>query len=127
VVGFSGDGGSMYTIQSLWSAARHGVAAKFVVCNNHSYELLKLNIDEYWKERDITEHQFPVSFSLTDPPLHFDQIARSLGIAATRVETPDQIAPAIAEALAHDGPFLIDLVIANQVEGIRSIAGADRA
>jgi thiamine pyrophosphate-dependent acetolactate synthase large subunit-like protein len=40
---------------------------------------------------------------------------------------PDQIAPAIAEALAHDGPFLIDLVIANQVEGVRSIAGADKA
>ena len=127
VVGFSGDGGSMYTIQCLWSAARHGVAAKFVVCNNSSYELLKINIEEYWKERDFPEHQFPVGFSLTEPPLHFDAIARSLGVAATRVETPDQIAPAIKEALAHDGPFLIDLVIANQVQGVRSIAGADRA
>lgn len=127
VFGFSGDGGSMYTIQSLWTAARHGVAAKFVVCNNQSYELLKLNIDEYWKERGLAKHEFPVSFDLTDPPLRFDEIARSLGIAATRVERHDQIAPAIREALAHDGPFLIDLVIANQVEGIRSIAGADCA
>jgi benzoylformate decarboxylase len=127
VFGFSGDGGSMYTIQCLWTAARHGVAAKFVVCNNHSYELLKLNIDEYWKERGVDEHEFPVGFSLEDPPLHFDQIARALGIGAVRVEKPDQIAPAIKEALAHDGPFLIDLVIANQVEGVRSIAGCDRA
>jgi thiamine pyrophosphate-dependent acetolactate synthase large subunit-like protein len=127
VIGFSGDGGSMYTIQCLWTAARHGVNAKFVVCNNHSYELLKINIEEYWKERQFPEHDFPVGFGLDDPPLHFDEIARSLGIAATRVEKPDQIAPAIKEALAHDGPFLIDLVIANQVEGVRSIAGADRA
>jgi benzoylformate decarboxylase len=127
VVGFSGDGGSMYTFQALWTAARHGVAAKFVVCNNRSYELLKINIDEYWKERDIPKHPFPDSFDLAEPPIRFDELARSLGVAAARVETPDQIAPAITDALRHDGPFLIDLVIANQVQGVRSIAGADRA
>lgn len=127
VIGFSGDGGSMYTIQSLWTAARYGIAAKFVVCNNHSYELLKLNIDEYWKERDIIKHEFPPSFDLAEPALYFDEIARSLGIASIRVEKQDQIAPAIRYALAHDGPYLIDLVIANQIEGVRSIAGSDRA
>src|SRR5206468_12545138 len=50
VFGFTGDGGSMYTMQALWTAHRHNIAAKFVVCNNGSYELLKLNIKEYWKE-----------------------------------------------------------------------------
>ncbi len=127
VIGFTGDSGSMYTIQALWTAARHHVAAKFVVCNNHSYELLKLNINEYWEEREIPEHGFPVGFSLTDPDIHFADLAKSLGVAAVRVETPDQIAPAITEALAHDGPFLIDLVIASQVTGTRTIAGADKA
>ncbi len=127
VIGFTGDGGSMYTIQALWTAARHGVAAKFVVCNNHSYELLKINIEEYWEERKLPEHGFPVGFSLTEPDIHFADLARSLGVEAVRVETPEQIAPAIAQALAHDGPFLIDLVIANQVQGVRSIAGADKA
>jgi benzoylformate decarboxylase len=43
------------------------------------------------------------------------------------VEKPDQIEPAIRQALQHDGPFLIDLVIGSQVKGVRSIAGADRA
>ena len=32
-----------------------------------------------------------------------------------RVETPEQIGPAIREALADDEPFLIDLVITNEV------------
>ncbi len=127
VIGFTGDGGSMYTIQALWTAARHHVAAKFVVCNNHSYELLKLNIEEYWEEREIPEHGFPVGFSLTDPDIHFADLAKSLGVPGVRVETPEQIAPAITQALSHDGPFLIDLVIANQVKGTRTIAGADKA
>ena len=127
VWGFTGDGGSMYTIQALWTAARYGVAAKFVVCNNHSYELLKLNIQEYWEEREIPEHLFPVGFSLTEPDIHFADLAKSLGVEAVRVETPDQIAPAITQALNHEGPFLIDLVIANQVKGTRTIAGAYKA
>ena len=117
----------MYTIQALWTAARYGVAAKFVVCNNHSYELLKLNIEEYWEEREIPEHGFPVGFSLTEPDIHFADLARSLGVEGVRVETPDQIAPAISKALSHQGPFLIDLVIGNQVKGTRTIAGADKA
>jgi thiamine pyrophosphate-dependent acetolactate synthase large subunit-like protein len=127
VFGFTGDGGSMYTIQALWTAAKYGVAAKFVVCNNHSYELLKLNIEEYWEERDIPEHDFPIGFSLTEPDIKFAELAQSLGVAGVRVETPEQIGPAIEKALAHDGPFLIDLVIANQVKGTRTIAGADKA
>jgi benzoylformate decarboxylase len=127
VVGFTGDGGSMYTIQALWSAVRHDVAAKFVVCNNHSYELLKLNIKEYWKERDIGEHAFPDSFDLSEPDIRFDDLARSLGVAAARVEKPDQIAPAVQQMLAHPGPFLVDLVMASQVPHTRAIAGADRA
>jgi benzoylformate decarboxylase len=127
VIGFTGDGGSMYTIQALWTAAKYGVAAKFVVCNNHSYELLKLNIEEYWDEREIPEHDFPMGFSLTEPDIKFADLAQSLGVAAVRVATPEQIGPAIEQALNHDGPFLIDLVIANQVKGTRTIAGADKA
>jgi len=127
VVGFTGDGGSMYTFQALWTAARYDIDAKFVVCNNHSYELLKLNIQEYWEEREIPEHSFPVGFSLTEPDIRFDELARALGVAAVRVETRDQIGPAITQALEHEGPFLIDLVIANQVKSTRTIAGADKA
>jgi thiamine pyrophosphate-dependent acetolactate synthase large subunit-like protein len=127
VFGFTGDGGSMYTYQALWTAARYDIDAKFVVCNNSSYELLKLNIEEYWKEREIPDHGFPVGFDLAQPPIHFADLARALGVAAVRVEKPEEIAPAITQALEHEGPFLIDLVIANQVEGTRSIAGADKA
>ena len=115
VIGFSGDGGSMYTIQALWTAAHHTIGAKFVICNNHSYKLLKLNIQQYWHELKLPEHEFPASFDLSNPDIQFAALARSLGVPAVRVERPEQIGPAIRQALHHDGPFLIDLVITNDV------------
>jgi thiamine pyrophosphate-dependent acetolactate synthase large subunit-like protein len=111
VIGFSGDGGSMYTIQALWSAARHDINVKFVVCNNGSYHLLQLNIDQFWKERGIPKHDFPLSFDLSRPPIRFAELAQSLSVPAARVEKPWEIGPAIRQALAHPGPFLIDLVL----------------
>jgi benzoylformate decarboxylase len=117
VIGFTGDGGSMYTIQALWTAAHHDIGAKLVVCNNRSYQLLKLNVQQYWRERDLPERAFPASFDLREPDIRFDDLARALGVPAARIETPDEIGPAIAEALAHDGPFLIDLVLRSDVPG----------
>ncbi len=111
VIGFTGDGGAMYTIQALWSAARHNINFKFVVCNNASYRLLQLNIEQYWKERGIPKHDFPLSFDLSQPPLKFAEMAQALSVAAVRVEKPWEVGPAIRQALAHPGPFLIDLVL----------------
>jgi benzoylformate decarboxylase len=115
VIGFSGDGGSMYTIQALWSAARHNVAAKFVICNNASYKLLQLNIQAYWREQAIEAHEFPLSFDLSRPQLRFADMARSMGVAAVRVERPQEIEAAIRQMLAHPGPFLVDLVLEGDV------------
>lgn len=122
VIGFTGDGGSMYTIQALWSAVRHKVGAKFIVCNNSSYRLLQLNIDQYWKERDINQHEFPRSFDLSHPVLRFDQIANSMGVEAIRVEKVEEIEPALDKMLANDNPFLIDLVLPRDLHEERSIA-----
>lgn len=124
VFGFTGDGGSMYTIQALWTAAHHRIGAKFVICNNRSYMLLKLNILQYWKDQiHVDEHAFPESFSLADPVVDFVRLGESMGVPGVRVEKPDQIAPAIRAALAHDGPFLIDLVITDRVPGSK-LAGS---
>lgn len=116
VIGLTGDGGSMYTIQALWTAARHNVNAKFIICNNRSYKLLQLNIQAYWREQAIDPDEFPLSFDLSKPAIRFDQIARSMGVEAERIETPDQIIPAIEKALAHPGPFLLDVVVKGDIQ-----------
>jgi thiamine pyrophosphate-dependent acetolactate synthase large subunit-like protein len=111
VVAFSGDGGSMYTIQALWTAARHNINTKFVVCNNSSYRLLQLNISEYWKEQNIEKHDFPMSFDLSHPRLQFAEMAKGMGVPGVRVEKPWEIGPAVQQMMASPGPFLLDLVL----------------
>ncbi len=111
VVGFSGDGGSMYTIQALASANRHKIGAKFIVCNNSVYRLLQLNIGEYWKEQNIENRKFPLPFDLSVPQIRFDLLAQSMGVDAVRVEKTEEIPAAIERMLADDKPFLIDLVL----------------
>jgi benzoylformate decarboxylase len=116
VVGFSGDGGAMYTIQALWSAARHNLPAKFVVCNNASYKLLQLNIQQWWQEAGVAPHEFPACFDLSHPALGFAELARGLGVAGRRVSQAAEVEPVIREMLAHPGPFLLDLVLPGDVD-----------
>lgn len=109
VIGFSGDGGAMYTFQALWTAARHGVGAKFVVCHNHTYELLNDNVDEYWQERGIAPHAHPHSFDIGEPNIDFASMAQALGVPGCRLSDPADAAKTAARLLAHDGPFLVDV------------------
>jgi benzoylformate decarboxylase len=109
VVSFSGDGGSMYTFQGLWTAARHDVHARFVICNNRRYQILDNNIDRYWSERQIPAHGYPDCFNLSHPEIDFAGLARSLGVSAERVDKPAQVEAAVTRMLRHQGPYLVDL------------------
>ncbi|WP_437931167.1 thiamine pyrophosphate-binding protein [Sorangium sp. So ce291] len=112
VIGFTGDGGSMYTIQALWTAARYDIRAKFVICNNGGYVLLKENLLQYWNDQvGVAPHAFPDSFDLGNPQIDFSALSRSMGVAGARVSRPEEVEPAIDRMFAHAGPFLIDLVI----------------
>jgi benzoylformate decarboxylase len=116
VIGFSGDGGSMYTIQCLWTAVRHNINAKFVVCQNRSYRLLQANITQFWKERGITGRDFPTSFDLSFPEISFDHIAKSFGMEAESVWSPSQVPDAIDRMLKSNGPYLINLVLEGEIK-----------
>jgi benzoylformate decarboxylase len=105
----------MYTIQCLWTAARHNVDAKFVVCQNRSYKLLQANISKFWEERGIIGRNYPLPFDLSKPEICFSEIVKSFGVAAEQVVQPDQVVPAIDRMLNHDGPYLINLVLEGDV------------
>jgi benzoylformate decarboxylase len=115
VVGVCSDGAAMYSITALWTAAHHRIPATFVMLNNGAYRILKLNMLEYLGPA-AAGRQF-VAMDLTDPELRFDRMAESMGVPGRRVERPDQLGPALKEALAHDGPSLVDVVMESPLPG----------
>lgn len=116
VVGVCADGAAMYSITALWTAAHHRVPVTYVMLNNASYRILKLNMVEYLG--DAVKGRKFVGMDLDDPPLRFDRLAEALGVPARRVERPDELAPALREAMAHPGPFLVDVVMESPVPGV---------
>ena len=118
VVGLAGDGGAIYTLPALWTAAHYHIGAKFVVCNNRSYRILKDNLVVYWRDHNAHNGDFPAFFDIRDPDVDYVALAEGLGVPGTRVTNPGQIADAITAMLAHSGPFLIDLVLEDTVSSI---------
>lgn len=113
VVGVVSDGAAMYTVSALWTAAHHRVPVTWVICNNASYRILKLNVLEYLGPA-AADRQF-VAMDLNDPPLRYDRIAEALGVHGRRVERPEELRPALEEALSLGGPALVDVAIQGRV------------
>ncbi|MBX5490233.1 MAG: thiamine pyrophosphate-binding protein [Chloroflexi bacterium] len=109
VVGVCSDGAAMYSITALWTAAHHRIPVTYVMLSNASYRILKLNMLEYLGP--AAQGRKFIGMDLTDPPLRFDRLAEAMGVPARRVEQPAELGPALREALAHDGPYLVDVVL----------------
>jgi benzoylformate decarboxylase len=45
---------------------------------------------------------------ITDPEIDFVDLAKGLGLGAASAAKPDELRSAVARALDHSGPFLID-------------------
>ena len=113
VFGIIGDGSAMMTIQGLWTAANDNIPCIFVICNNGMYRVLKVNFNVY--QRDILKLSEPAGSQLpySDFPTPFDiaAIGRSMGVHGERIVAPEEIAPAVARAVASGKPAVLDIVI----------------
>jgi benzoylformate decarboxylase len=111
VVVLSGDGSALFTLQTLWTAARHNIPVIFVILNNRSYRILKGNLDRY---RDFFSVSGPLRYpfmDLTDPEIDFVSLAAGFGVEGVRIESPEQVGPAVDEALAKNKPYLLDVIL----------------
>jgi benzoylformate decarboxylase len=111
VVAISGDGSAMYSIQALWTAAHHDLAVVFVILDNREYRILKHNMDAYRQRFAVPSERPYAHMDLAGPELSFVEIAHGLGVPASRVTEPGDVAPALAKALASGGPYLLDVVV----------------
>jgi benzoylformate decarboxylase len=109
VVALVGDGSSMYTNQALWTAARESLAVVYVIFNNASYRILKQRAKAL-KGFSAEDDRY-VAMDLDRPLIDFFGLARSLGVAGTRVEKSSDIGAAVERALASGGPHLVDVRI----------------
>lgn len=107
VVALVGDGSSMYTIQSLWTAAHDKVAVVFVILNNRSYRILKQRTNALKGHAAQTDRFIAMDF--VDPPIDFLGLARSMGVEAHAARTLDEVRKALATALQSNKPTLIDV------------------
>jgi benzoylformate decarboxylase len=111
-----GDGSALYSIQSLWTAARYNLAVKFVVFNNASYMILKGGLLAL-KGASAERGKF-VGMDITEPEIDFVRMSESMGVAARRVTEAAQLRAALDWAFSEAGPTLVDVAIARDVRSV---------
>jgi len=102
VVSITGDGGFMFGVQELATAAQYGIALVTVVFNNHSYANVLRDQQTQFGGRAIGSR-------LKNPD--FVKLADSFGVAARRVASPDELRGALETELAAARPALIEVAV----------------
>jgi benzoylformate decarboxylase len=115
VLCLTGDGSSLYTIQTLWSAAHHKIPVVIVILNNQVYRVLKYNMNRYRAEASITDREGYPHLDLTDPAMDFVALAKGFGLQAERVMDPADVGSAITRAFASGEPYLLDIVVDGKI------------
>lgn len=104
-----GDGGAMYTIQSLWSMARDNLDVTTVIFANRSYAILNIEL-----MRVGAENPGRKALDMLDigrPDLNFVKIAQGMGVEASRATTAEEFAAQFESAMNQRGPRLIEVVL----------------
>lgn len=101
VVGLMGDGSFGFTVGELETVTRCRAPITYIVFSNASFGWIKAS-----QYADKDQRYYNVDFNRTDQAA----IAAAYGVKSWRVEDPDQLHKVLAEAIAHDGPTLVDIV-----------------
>ena len=100
VVAFCGDGGVTMLLGDLITAATHELPVKLVVFDNGSLGMVRLEMEQVGLPAYGTD--------LANPDLA--KVAEAIGMKGIRVTDPHAVEGAVLEALAHDGPVLLDVL-----------------
>ena len=111
-----GDGSAQYSIQALWSAVQCGAPVTFVIVRNGNYSALK-------GFRDFTQVGKNVP-GMDIPGIDAVKIAQGYGMAAREVDRPEDLEPALKEALSAKEPRLVSV---NVQQGGQKTMGMDQS
>jgi len=104
VVSLSGDGGFTMMMGDFITLTQIGLKVKIIVLNNGSLGFIEMEM----KASGFLD----TGCELKNP--NFAAMAEAMGIKGIRVEKPQDLKAALAEAFAHDGPVLVDVLSARQ-------------
>jgi pyruvate dehydrogenase (quinone) len=104
VVSLSGDGGLAMLLGDLLSLRQLQAPVKIVVFRNDSLAFVELEMKAAGIIDFATDLQNP----------NFAKLAEAAGLLGLTAESPDQVRPMIAQALAHDGPALVEVPVSRQ-------------
>ncbi len=104
VVCVSGDASIQMNIQELSTAMQHRTPVKVILCNNGYMGMVR-----QWQEMN---HGGRYSHSYTEALPDFVMVARGFGWQARRVDKREDLESALAECLASEGPFFLDVHVA---------------
>lgn len=104
VISLSGDGGFAMLMGDFISLAQLGLPVKVVVYDNATLGFVAMEMKASGYLDTGTQLQNP----------DFAAMANAMGVKGIRVDSAEQLEPALREALAHDGPVLVDVVTATQ-------------
>lgn len=98
VVVLSGDGGFMFNVQELATAAQYRIPAVFVIFNDGAYGNVRRTQRQRFGRIIASELQNP----------DFVRLAESFGITAFRADGPEALGEVLRKAMDIEGPVLID-------------------
>jgi len=104
VISLSGDGGLSMLMGDLLSLRQLQLPVKLIVFNNASLAFVELEM----KAAGILDF----GTDLHNP--NFAKIAEASGLLGLRAETRDHVRPMLAQALEHDGPALVEVIVSRQ-------------
>lgn len=100
VVSITGDGGFMFAVQELATAAQEGIALVTLLFNNKAF-------GNVLRDQRIGFGNRIIGAALENPD--FMQLAAAFGIEGHRVASPDALRPVLQAALAANRPVLIEI------------------
>jgi pyruvate dehydrogenase (quinone) len=104
VIALAGDGGLAMLLGDLITLRQQRLPVKIVVFTNGALAFVELEM----KAAGIVNY----GTALENPD--FAAVARALGMHGRRVERPDDLEGALRAALDHDGPALVEAIVAQQ-------------
>ncbi|MCK5825412.1 MAG: thiamine pyrophosphate-binding protein [Desulfuromusa sp.] len=105
-----GDGAALYSPQALWTAAHEKLPVTFVVVNNCEYNVLKNFMRSQPHFTSAQENKF-IAMDIVDPVVDYLALAKSMGVAACRVDRAGDIAAAIQAGITSGLPNLIEIPV----------------